>query len=230
MNKGSTAPTKTQNGKKVSRSDANCLFPVAKKQRTQTGPRGRQIAFFAGREYRLFLLTLLLGLFFFSVSPSRGGTFSISTDELSCGQATVRAVSTCAEGQEDTPACTDQHFFITDKTTKTTARLKTSGDPITERLPDDTSRTWLWGLARKWACMKGTAGSYMVLEYTKGGTCETCIWHDIYDLKGNRIASDKKNRTERDLETFRKEWDSLGLPHYWPWNSYVEIKLFKGAK
>ncbi len=167
-------------------------------------------------------------LFLFIGAAARGEEFFTRTDELSCGGTRVQTVATCAAESEDFPVCIDQHFVFFDKTTGTTVRVKASGDPFVDHEyvgKKTIYTTWLWGLARGWACIKGEAGPYIVLEYTKGGTCDTCKWYEVFDENGRKLASDKGAGTDNDIKRFDKTLNSLGLPRPWPRDSFIPIKL-----
>ncbi len=172
------------------------------------------------------LLSFLILCVLLSTTPLAAELYT-RTDELSCGDAKVQAVTTCiTEPNPHFPECTEQHFLFSNPKAGISVRIRASGEPADERTA---GMTILGGLAGDWACVKGKAGLYVVIGYWTGGICE---WDEVFDLKGRRVLAEKGDCRPTDRETirFNKKWDSLGLPNPWPWNSFTNIRVLKTDK
>ena len=127
---------------------------------------------------------------------ARGEGLYTRTDELSCGNTVVKAFTTCTEDSHDldTAVCVDQHFIFINKKTGAAVKVGASGKPIVERdLAGGKIKIKYDALARDWACLEGV-GSFIYLNYSEkaepGEGLST--WEELLDLKGKRLASDRK--------------------------------------
>jgi hypothetical protein len=170
-------------------------------------------------------LVLVSVLFLFLATAARGEGLYTRTDELSCGNTVVHAFSTCYVDPEHADDCAEQHFLFVKKTSGAFTRVRASGEPVATTNSKDKRGIWLYGLAWRWACLKGKAGNYVVIDYSAGGNCDTCEWREIFDLTGRRLATSRKS--EAGATRFDKEWDSLGLARHSPEKAFVDIKLQK---
>jgi len=157
------------------------------------------------------------------------------TDELLCGDTKVQAFTTCTEETDPhIPICTEQHFLFINEQAGTSVKVRASGRrTIAEPIKPRGTMMILDGLAWEWACVKGKAGLYVIIDYGTEGNCETCEWAEVFDLKGRKVLtdkSDKASRTARERERFSKKYDSLGLPNPWPFDAFTPIKLLKKDK
>jgi hypothetical protein len=205
-------------------------MPTAKEYRGQTGRRPHSMDITDVPKAGMALLLLLLTLSLF-VAVARGEELYTRVDELSCGDAKVQAVTTCAlEPNPHFPECTEQHFLFFNRRAGTSVRVKASGEPAEEQFG---AFTMLGGLAGEWACVRGKAGLYVVIGYWTGGNCGTCEWSEVFDLTGKRLVTDKRDNEleiNRIGRRFDRKWDSLGLPNPWPSNSFTRIKVLKTDK
>jgi len=178
--------------------------------------------------FKVMSLPSFVILFLLLVSVASGEELYTRTDELSCGDAKVQAVTTCTEETNPYfPRCTGQHFIFSNQRGRTSVRVKASGEPGDDRIG---TMPALGGLAGNWACVKGKAGLYILIDYWTGGNCETCEWCEVFDLKGRKVLTDKTDKyvkTDREMVRFNKKWDSLGLPDPWPEDSFISIKVLK---
>jgi hypothetical protein len=187
---------------------------------------GRDVIF---RGVGISVSILVLFLVFVTFALGAGPKLHMQIDELSCGDVRVRAFTTCTkETGGPIPDCTEQHFLFSNQRTGISVRIPASGRLI---LPDSDepkeTMKILNGVAASWACVRGKAGPYVIMNYYTGGTCETCEWSEVFDANGRRLLTDKsdKDPTDKEVKRFNKKWDSLGLPNPWPWNSFTLIKL-----
>ncbi len=171
--------------------------------------------------------------FLFMGAPADGKGLYTRTDQLSCGNTSVRAFTTCTEESEDVPtaACTEQHFLFRNETTGVFVKVEASGKPVHGRnRKGGGMRTRLRGLAVDWACLDWGSGSYVVIMYAICGpeTRDNRPWDEIFDLKSRRLASSEGPDERKAWEKFRKKWNSLDLPPgQWPIDEFISIQLFK---
>jgi hypothetical protein len=167
-------------------------------------------------------------LFLFLCTAASGEGLDTRKDELQCGDVLVQAFTTCTREEVILfPDCTEQHFIFSNQRTGTSVRIKGSEEKAEEQIG---TLKILSGLAGDWACIRGKAGLYVILNYWTGGNCGPCEWSEFFDLKGRRLATDKGAKTEANNGQFKKKWDALGLPQPWPRNSFTSIKVLKTDK
>jgi hypothetical protein len=186
------------------------------------------------------VILLFLILFLFMGASARGEGLYTRTDELSCGNTLVQAITTCTEDSDEISyaGCTEQHFLFHNRTTGASVRVEASAHPVVHRTSEG-KRTGVWidGIVGDWACLRGKAGSYVVIRHEIVNTGVGYPRYEVFDVNGTRLARDAEiQRYEKDakkdelIKGFEKKWHSLGLPEPWPWDSFVSIQLFKADR
>lgn len=161
------------------------------------------------------LITVLLILSgFVPLSWGAEPAFQTATDELSCGEVKVKVVTTCTDERSPQPDCIRQHFVFSNQETGASVKVQGSGRLVKGDPPENFAS--LDALAVHWACVKGKAGPYVLIDYSTGGRCDSCQWHELFDLKGKRLATSQVVDPYGPDTRFTKKWDSLGLPEPWP--------------
>jgi hypothetical protein len=156
------------------------------------------------------------------------------TDELSCGDAKVQAVTTCTGDSYGAFSawCTEQHLLFLDRTTGNTVTVK-PGHPFVYRDSEGKRKpSWIDKVAGDWACLSGKEGSYVVIRYMHGMYYYSWTRYEVFDTRGRQILSDKgaedgSEKEDRIRRDFDRSWRSLGLPYPCPWDSFITIQLFR---
>ena len=179
--------------------------------------------------YLFSILVLFMG------AAAHGQDLYTRTGELSCGNTKVQAFTTCTEDSDDVfgGGCTEQHFLFLNRTTGAKVKVNASGHLVIHRDPEGNRvGVWLDGFSGDWACVKGKAGSYVVVRHEIADTEVGYPRYEIFDVNGRKLASDRDIRYRKDTKAenintgFERTWHSLGLPA-WPWASFVSIQYFK---
>jgi lysozyme family protein len=160
--------------------------------------------------------------------------------EILCNDVKVQIQTTCFSGNDlpfppngPYPYCTSQKIFFTNIKTGEIFSKITSGELVNDASPDKLVFIRpLDGLASGYACVKGNSDSYVLIEYYNGGNCEACEWHEIYTLRGEKLANSRHGKGFRGgkYEHFKDTYKRLGLPKTWPRSSFVGINLRQGDK
>jgi hypothetical protein len=158
-------------------------------------------------------------------------------DRMVCGDTEVRASTTCTSDSDGLVIsdCLEQHFVFSNLTEKVSRKISASCR-LRERYGNHGKKMgkWLDIPAFDWACLKGRDGSsYILIGYFNGGICDRCEWDEIFDLHGNRLATDEvgpqatHNEEERIIHAFNKKYRALHLPMPWPDSSFKTIRRFE---
>ena len=149
------------------------------------------------KNFRAAALFLSFSILLVLMSGIAGGEgLYMRVDELSCGNTVVQAYTTCTEDSHDldTAVCTDRHFIFISKKRGVIVKVDASGKPVADRdIAGGKIKIKYDALARDWACLEGV-GSFIYLNYSEkaepGEGLST--WEELLDLKGKRLASDRK--------------------------------------
>ena len=179
------------------------------------------------------LLSFLI-LFFLLDATASAVELYTRTDELSCGDAKVQAVTTCTEDSYGAFLvwCTEQRLLFLDRKTGNTVTVK-PGYPFVYRSSEG-KRKWVWidKIGGDWACLSGKEGFYVVIRYMHGTWYDGWARYEVYDTTGRQVLTDKgaedgSEKEDRIRREFDRSWRSLGLPSLWPWDSFITIQIFK---
>ena len=177
----------------------------------------------------VFALTILV-----CVSVVFADGLSTLEEGFVCENIKVQVSTTCASDPEAPfdQRCAEQHFIFADANGKILAKVPASGQ-LREKTGLDGKKMgqWLDGRAIRGSCLKGRDGTFVVIEYI-GTQLFTPIpgWEDIYDLKGNMLASSRvpepvvNEEKERIQKAYYKTYLSMGLP---PFHDFEQFRNFK---
>lgn len=184
----------------------------------------------------VFVVVLLFPVFTGTVT---GKDLFTSVDEITCSDVVVKVSTECPS--ENKPGsvfeCTRQDFVFLNRKAGTSTELACSGEAVPDLGPKgELLGRYLDALAVSWACVKGKNEWSLLVRYTTFGTCEDCEWTEIYSLKGYRLASDRTQYSQTDIERdrrvveFKETYNHLGLPTPWPQDAFRYIGLLKPVK
>ncbi len=177
----------------------------------------------------LFALTILL-----FASAVFGDDLSTLEEGFVCENIKFQVSTTCASDPE-APfdlRCAEQHFIFADANGKILAKVPASGQ-LREKtgLHGRKMGQWLDGLAMRGSCLKGRDGTFVVIEYINTQLFSPIPgWEEIYDLKGNMLASSRvpgpvaDEEKERIRKAYYKTYLAMGLP---PFHDFEQFRNFK---
>lgn len=121
--------------------------------------------------------------------------------KIDCDSIELKVITHCLENTQLSPACisSEQHFIFKDKKNGTEIKKQSSSPKfkgsqyvfLEEYKNIIGDKPILQYLATSIACFKGKEDHYLEVGYYRGGNCDQCEYSELYDFKGNIIATDK---------------------------------------